>query len=192
VKINTTTKKFREGVKVGKKGDEVRWESTGHLSVRLLDASGSYPLVARSVTVDIPGEGTVTLETDDDGELLHRDVPYQDYELDVGGIQVVVPAVGETTEVHERHVAAAPMGFIQALLYDAHFRLLEDTKVSVKFASGATIEATSDKHGLLRCHHADPGSGDVELTCDFGRATTKPLASPQKVTRIAFESTEGP
>ncbi len=191
MKITTTTKKFREGVKLsGKKGDEVRWDSTGHLSVRLLDASGSFPLVARSVSVDIPGEGKVTLETDDDGEFLHPDVPYQDYELDVGGIKVTVPAVGEKSEVHERHVAAAPMGFVQAVLYDAHDRLLDDTKVVVKFASGVQVDATTDEHGVLRCHHEDPGAGDVEITCDFGRATTTPMASPQKVVRIAFESTE--
>ena len=190
MKVTTTKKKFREGVKIGKKGDEVRWESTGHLSVRLLDASGSFPLVARSVSVDIPGEGKVTLETDDDGELLHPDVPYQDYELDIGGIKVTVPAVGEKSEVHERHVAAAPMGFVQAVLYDTHNRLLDAVDVVVKFASGAQVEATTDEHGIVRAHHEDPGSGDVEITCDFGRATTKALASPQKVVRIAFESNE--
>lgn len=190
VKIETTTKKFREGVKVSKTGDEVRWESTGHLSVRLLDASGSYPLVARPVTVDIPGEGKVSLETDDDGEVFHPDVPYRDYELDVDGVKVTVPAVGDKAEVHERHVAAAPMGFVQAVLYDPHGNLLDDIKLKVTFGSGETVDATTDQHGIFRCHQATPGDGDVEITCDVGRATTKVLASPQKVVRLALESTE--
>ena len=191
MKIQTTTKKFREGVRLsGKTGDEIRWESTGHLSVRLLDASGSFPLVARSVSVEIPGEGKVALETDDDGAILYPDVPYQDYELDLEGIKVCVPAVGDRSEVHERHVAAAPMGFVQAVLYDAHDHLLEHTNVEVRFASGATVHATTDEHGILRCHHVDPGDGDVEITCNLGRATVRAMASPQKVMRIALAAKE--
>ncbi len=191
MKVKTTTKKFREGVKLsGKNGDEVHWESTGHLSVRLLDASGSHPLVAREVAVEIPGEGKVTLNTDDDGEVFHPDVPYRDYELDVGGIKVTVPAVGDKAEVHERHVAAAPMGFVQAVLYDAHGGLLDDIEVKVRFASGETVIATTDDNGIFRCHQATPGDGDVEITCEFGRATTRALASPQKVVRLELESTE--
>lgn len=191
MKVKTTTKEFREGVKLSAKtGDEVRWESTGHLSVRLLDASGSYPLVARTVTFEIPGEGKVSLQTDDDGEVFDADVPYQDYELDVDGIKVTVPAVGDKAEIHERHVAAAPMAFVQAVLYDAHGNLLEDVDVKVNFASGDTVDATTDDYGIFRCHQATPGDGDVEITCDFGHVTTKALASPQKVVRLTLESTE--
>ncbi len=118
MKITTTTKKFREGVKLsGKKGDEVRWESTGHLSVRLLDASGSFPLVARSVSVDIPGEGRVSLETDVDGAVFHPDVPFQDYELDLGATgKAWVPAVAARIEQHIVPVSSAAFGWI-----DLHF-----------------------------------------------------------------------
>ncbi|MGN6109140.1 MAG: hypothetical protein ACTHU0_28805 [Kofleriaceae bacterium] len=185
-KIETTAKEFRAGI-AAKAGDEIRWISTGHLSVRLLDASGSHPLAARTVTVEIPGEGSVSFETDDDGELFHPDVPFQDYELDVGGVKVSVPTVGDRNEVHERHVSAAPLGFVQAVLYDAFGRLVAGAKVQVQFASGAVVEANTDESGVLRCHHVDPGDGEVMLRFDDGRCTTKAMASPQKVARLTVE-----
>lgn len=183
-KIETTTKKFKEGVRISATGTEIHWESTGHISVRLLDASGSHPLVGRALKVDIPGEGTVSLKTDGDGEAFHADVPFRDYKLDVDGIEVIVPAVGDRSEVHERHVAAAPMGFVHAIIYDTRGKILDEIQVEAKFSSGVVVKARTDKHGIFRCHHVDPGDGDVEVTCDFGRATTKPHASPQKVVRL--------
>jgi hypothetical protein len=188
VKTKTTTTQFREGVKLSSKGgDEIRWGSTGHLSVRLLDASGTIPLAKRAVTVVVPGEGTVSLETDDDGELFHPDVPYQDYELDLDGLKVLVPAVGERSEVHERHVVVAPMGFVQAVIYGPGGTVLAGAKLELEFASGARVEAQTDEAGVVRCHQADPGDGDVTIRCEHGQCTTRPMASPQKLVRLTLE-----
>lgn len=187
-KLTTTTKQFREGVRLSPKGgDEVRWESTGHLSVRLLDASGTVPLAGRTITVTVPGEGTLSLETDQDGELFHPDVPYQDYKLDLEGVTVFVPAVGERSEVHERHVVAAPIGFVQAVVYDAHEMVLADAALEVEFASGATVKTRTDDAGVLRCQQLEPGDGDVVIRHERGQCTTACLASPQKLVRLALE-----
>jgi len=70
VKTKTTTKQFREGVKLSPKGgDEIRWESTGHLSVRLFDASGTIAVTGRALQVAIPGERILMKRSD---HLLHR------------------------------------------------------------------------------------------------------------------------
>lgn len=188
MKIKTTVKELREGVKLSSKtGDEVQWESTGHLSVRLLDASGHHPLVERAVSVDVPGEGTVSLQTNGKGEVFHPDVPYKDYELDVDGIKVLVPTVGEKTEVHERHVAAAPMGFVQGVVYGVHGMVLVDTRLEVQFASGATLEVVTDDDGMMRCHCKEPGDGDVTIRHETGTCSMRPLASPQKLMRLKLE-----
>ena len=189
MKIKTTVKELREGVKLSsKKGDEVQWESTGHLSVRLLDASGHHALAGRSVTVDIPGEGSVSLETNDKGEVFHPDVPYKDYELDVDGVKVFVPAVGEKSEVHERHVAAARIGFVQAVIYSPHGMLLADAKLEVQFPSGNSVDAKTDEDGVMQCHHADPGEGDATIRHESGEGKTPVLGSPQKLARLTLEA----
>ena len=61
-KIETTTKAFKEGVALRGADAEIQWESTGHLSVQLFDASGQVALAGRHVRVDIPKEGLVELD----------------------------------------------------------------------------------------------------------------------------------
>lgn len=188
MKIKTTVKELRSGVKLSAaKGDEVQWESTGHLSVRLLDASGHHPLTDRAVTVDIPGEGYVSLQTNAKGEVFHPDVPFKDYELDVDGVKVFVPAVGEKSEVHERHVAAAPMGFVQGVLYTANGILLADDKVEVEFPSGS-VKVQTGPDGVFRCHHLESAGGNATIRHESGECTTSVLASPQKLVRLELES----
>ena len=186
-KIDTTTRELKQGVPFRDTSIEVSWESTGHLSVRLLDASGSVPLARRKVTVDVPREGTVTLETDDDGELVHPDVPFQDYDLDLDGVKVTVPTVGEKGEVHERHAVAVPMGFIHAVVSDPRGFPLADEPLAVEFPSGERIEVRTDDAGVLGCRTIDPGEGDTTITHACGRAVTRTMASPQTVVPLRLE-----
>lgn len=148
MKITTTTKKFREGVKLsGKKGDEIRWESTGHLSVQLLDSYGAHPIAKRKVSVEIPGEGKVELESDDDGKIFHPDVPFQDYELDLGeDVKVHAPAVSNKTDVQERHVPDVSHAHIRVLVRDDLGFPVEDV-LTFEGPDGTTIEITTDDIG---------------------------------------------
>ncbi len=148
MKITTTTKKFREGVKLsGKKGDEVRWDSTGHLSVQLLDSYGSHPVAKRKVSVEIPGEGKVELESDDDGKIFHPDVPFQDYELDLGEkVKVHAPAVSNRDDVQERHVPDISRGHVRILVRDDLGFPVEDF-VTLEGPDGATFEIETDDVG---------------------------------------------
>ena len=186
-KITTTTRKFREGVKLSQAEAEVTWESTGHLSVRLLDASGSFPLKKRRLSVDIPEEGKVDLETDDDGELLHPDVPFQDYDLDLDGVKVTVPAVGEKSEVHERHAVAVPIGFVHVVVSDPDGHPLVDERLAVTFPSGKRVEVRTDHSAVLRCEELDPGDGEVSIIHVSGRGVLKAAASPQKIVSLRLE-----
>lgn len=189
MKIATTTRAFHEGVKLSShRGDEIRWTSTGHLSVRLLDASGTVPIAGREVRVAIPGEGTLTLTSAADGIVFHPDVPYQDYELDLGGAVVQVPAVGERNELHERHVASAPIGFVHALIYKPNGRELADAEVTLTYPSGATATVRTDAGGIVRHQEAEPGKGDVVVAHEFGDARVPLSASPQKLVRVTLES----
>ena len=108
-RIDTTLRDLRKAVTLS--GDEsfvVSYEPYGHLSVRLLDASGTVPLALYAVGVEIPGEGKVDLKSDRDGKVFHPDVPFQDYELELEGddgpFTVFVPAVASRADVHDRHV----------------------------------------------------------------------------------------
>src|SRR5687767_8103833 len=113
-KIETTTKKLKAGVAFSDPQLEVKWESTGHLSAQLFDASGTVPLARRSLSVEVPGEGKVELTTDDDGVLFHPDVPFQDYVLELeGGVEATLPAVATRAEVHRRIVAEVTFGFVR-------------------------------------------------------------------------------
>jgi hypothetical protein len=188
-RIETTTRALREGLSLGEAETEVVWESTGHLSVRLLDASGSIPLGRRSVTVDIPGEGNVRLETDADGRLAHPDVPFRDYELDLDGLKIRVPAVGERHEVHERHAATVPLGFVHAVLLDAGGLVLEREPVRVEFPAGV-IDARTDGAGVLLCRHEDPGEGEIVIRHARGSVKTRATANPQKLIRLRLEASE--
>lgn len=179
MKITTTTKKFREGVKLsGIKGDEIRWESTGYLSVRLLDAWGAHPVAKRKVTVEIPGEGKIELESDDDGKIFHPDVPFQDYELDLGDkVKVHAPAVANREEVQERHVPDVSNAYVRMLVRDIYGFPAVDDRLTLEGPDGTNIEVVTDEVGYAEYEGVLPpgtyrvkglaGETDVEL-CDHG------------------------
>ena len=167
-KVETTTKKFREGVQLNQPVAEISWESTGHLSVRLLCGHGVTPLVARKVKVVIPGEGIVELETDDDGRVSYPDVPFKDYELDLGdGVKVSVPAVATPGRVQERHVPEVFHGVRQVVICDAEGFPLERTRVRFESDAGP-IEAVSDDHGVCKLPTPIP-PGSCEVTVFAGK-----------------------
>jgi hypothetical protein len=189
MKTVTTAKKFREGVKLSaNKGVEIHWESTGHIHVQLLDASGLEPLAARTVTVSIPGEGNVELTSDDDGYVFHPDVPFQDYTLKLGDIEVIVPTVGTRLDVHRRHVAAIPFSYIQGVLYSAQGILLDNEDLEIEFGDGTTIKARTTDAGLLRCKHPQKNDKDATIRNRFGECKVKPVASPQQMMRLVLEA----
>jgi hypothetical protein len=161
-KIETTTAKFKAGIRLTGDNPEIRWESTGHLSVQLFDASGAMPLVGRAISVEIPREGKVTLETDADGKAFHADVPFQDYELDLGeGVKVVVPAVANRDEVHERHVVDVVFGFANLHLRDPDGFALGHGTITLE-GPGGTVQAQVTRDGLVR--HREPlPQGDYTL-----------------------------
>lgn len=137
-KIETTTKQFREGVAVAASKSTIHWDPTGHLSVRLLDTSGTKPIVGCSVTVVIPKEGSVTLESDNDGRIFHPDVPFQDYELDLGDNgKVKVPAVASRSELHRCPVAAVKLGWVDLAIVDDQGIPVMDGSITV---NGETID----------------------------------------------------
>src|SRR5262245_45690463 len=100
--IYGNTKQLRKGVEFSETEVEVHWEPLGHISARLLDASGTVPLVGREVKVDVPGEGTVELKSDSRGHVFYPDVPFQDYELHFDDLTAMVPAVARRREIHHR------------------------------------------------------------------------------------------
>ena len=169
MKIQTTTKQLREGVRLtAKTGTVIQWESTGHLSVRLLDASGSHPLVARSVTVEIPDEGKVTLESDARGTVFHPDVPFRDYELDLGdAIKVQVPAVANRDDVQDRHVPGVTLAFVRLMVRDVDGFPCTDATLVLAGADGASAEARTDERGYAELPDVLP-AGTYRVTGDAG------------------------
>lgn len=147
-KLETTTKEFRAGLAVSETKTTIKWDPTGHISVQLLDTSGTRPLTSIEVTVDVPKEGAVSLTSDAEGMLFHPDVPFQDYELDLGDLgKVRIPAVASRGERHLCPVPKATLGWIDLDLVDDR---------GIPIAKGAV--------------QVD----DVELTIgDAGRATSK-------------------
>lgn len=149
-KIETTTKEFKDGIRLSGDATEIHWESTGHLSVRLLDASGTRPVAGRTATVEIPGEGSIALESDADGKIFHPDVPFQDYELDLGeGVKVHAPAVANRDDVQERHVPKVVFAFARLLVRDDFGLPCADATVSLTGPDGAVLELTTDEDGYL-------------------------------------------
>lgn len=171
MKIETTTKKFREGVKLsGPKGDEVKWESTGHLSALLLDASGSEPVVGRAVSVEVPGEGKVELESDSDGKVFYPDVPFADYELDLGDhVTVHAPAVANRADVQVRHVPKITHGFLRVLVRDADGFARGNAHLTFEGPDGVAHEVNTDDHGLAEQEGA-LRSGTYKITSEYGTA----------------------
>jgi hypothetical protein len=163
--IETTTRELREGTALGEPDVEVRYETTGHLSVRLLDASGTVPLGGRKASVEIPDEGTVELTSDDKGRMFHADVPFQDYELSLeDDVKVVVPAVAQRKEVHDRTVAEVVYGFVQLAVVDSHENAVARAAVELELADGTTRRLRSDDHGLVTDREpAPPGTCKVRV-----------------------------
>ena len=172
MKTKTTTKKFRDGIKLSPKGgDEIRWESTGHLSVRLLDASGTIPLTGRSLQVEIPDEGTLVFETDASGNVFHPDVPFQDYELDLGdGVKVHAPAVSNSGDVQERHVPKIAHAFVRLHIRDTDGLPRRQLSVTLRGPSGASCFLKTDDDGIAGEGQPVP-EGEYQLDSDEGTAT---------------------
>lgn len=169
-KIETTTAKFKAGIRLTGDAPEIRWESTGYLSVQLFDASGAMALAGRTLTVEIPKEGRVSLESDNDGKVFHADVPFQDYELDLGdGIKVQVPAVANKDEVQERHVPGIAFAFANLLVRDRRGVAVRGARIALTGPDGATLELITNDVGHAEHGEALP-SGEYSVACDLGSA----------------------
>lgn len=181
-KVETTTKKFKEeGVRISGNGTEIHWESTGHLSVRLLDELGVVPLGAREVKVQIPKEGLVELVTDSDGKVFHPDVPFEEYELDLGGgVRVYAPAVANRSDVHDRHVPGVRLVYANLVLFDAAGEFMPDTEVTLEGPDGESFTASTDGAGTISDATPRPG-GPYKLTCSAGTADTELAARPDGI-----------
>ena len=166
-KLKTTTKDFKAGLKVDGKNPTIEWESTGHLAVRLTDELGQAPLAGKTIKVTIPGEGTVELVADDDGVIKHPDVPFQDYELDLGGAKVHVPAVSNPDDVHERHVPGLFFGFLTMWVTDEAGDPLIDCALTLE--GPVTLEVKTDRVGLVERKEPVP-DGNYQITSAHGRA----------------------
>lgn len=188
-KVETTTKKFREqGVRVSDSNVEIHWESTGHLSVRLTDEFGEVPLAERAVTVEIPKEGLVELVTDKDGKLFHPDVPFQEYELDLGDdVRVHATAVANKTEVQARHVPGIRFVYANIILFDEAGEALPDTAVQLEGPDGATSRMTTDSAGMIEDRTPRP-EGKYKLTCAAGSAE---IALASRINGISIVNLEG-
>lgn len=184
-KVETTTKKFKEeGVRISVKGTEIHWESTGHLSVRLTDELGQVPLVDRAVKIQIPNEGVVELVTDKEGKIFHPDVPFQEYDLDLGdGLRVHVPAVANRSDVHERHVPSARIAFANIALFDEAGDVIADAEVQLEGPDGESFTAKTDAVGMI----SDPTprrDGSYKLTCDAGAADITLASHPNGISIV--------
>lgn len=170
-KIETTTKKFKEGIRLTADKSEVQWESTGHLSVRLFDATGALALAGRKVSVDVPGEGKVELEADEQGKVFHPDVPFQDYELDLGdGVKVHAPAVSNPGDVQERHVPGIAFAFVRLHVRNAHGIPCPNLALELSGPGGTSLSLDTDRHGVASRGEAVP-SGAYMIESDQGKAT---------------------
>jgi hypothetical protein len=152
-RIDTNLRELRKAVKLS--GDEsfvVSYEPFGHLSVRLLDASGTVPLALYAVSVDIPGEGKVSLKSNRDGKVFHPDVPFQDYELELEGddgpVTVFVPAVAARSDVHDRHVPTEHHLYVDLELRTHDGSILRKVAVTVE-GGGKSFDLTTDEEGRI-------------------------------------------
>jgi hypothetical protein len=170
-KIETTTKKFKEGVRLSGDKTEIHWESTGYIAVRLTDEFGEGPLAKRGLTVDIPKEGVVELTTDDDGCVRHPDVPFQEYEIDLGDDKRVhIPAVADPRDLHERHVPGVFHAFANLVVSDEAGDLVVDTDLSVEGPDGSTFVVRTDANGLANDPTPRP-PGSYTIRAPAGVAT---------------------
>lgn len=160
-KVETTTKELRVGVKLAS-GDELRWESTGYISVRLLDSSGTVPLARRAVNFQVPKEGTIEQESDDQGKIFYPDVPFQDYELDLGdGFKVHVAAVANKDEVHDRYVFEVEYAFANLQVREEDGSPIGPGKLTLS-SPDQEIAKQVDKEGIVETGEHVP-VGDYEV-----------------------------
>lgn len=172
-KVETTTKRFKEGIALSGDKTEIHWESTGYLSVRLLDEFGEVPLAGRECRVQVPGEGEVVLESDDDGWVRHPDVPFQDYELDLGeGAKVHVPAVASPEDRHHRHVPGVRFSFVNLALCLDDGSPVANTEITVEGPDGEQLRLMTDEHGFARDPTPRP-MGTYTITASRRRATAE-------------------
>jgi len=143
--IQTTAKQLRAGIAVAATRSTICWEPTGHLSVQLYDASGTTPLAGCPVRVAIPDEGTLSLEADARGAIAHPDVPFQDYELDLGARgKVTVPAVAARHEQHRCAVPGAKLGWVDLVIVDDRGLPVDDGEVAL--AGEALVRGDAPGH----------------------------------------------
>ena len=188
-KIRTTTKEFREGIRLSQSEAEVRWESTGYISVRLLDESGTVPLTEVSIRVDIPNEGTVTLTSDEDGRVFHPDVPFADYEIKADDFRIHVPAVASKKDVHDRYVVGAKKAFVHLYLCDEQGNRLISQAVILRGPDGDTLELETDERGKL--DHADPVvAGAYKIATDSHEATVELTTDPAAALVVSLRAKE--
>jgi hypothetical protein len=189
--IKTTTREFKEGIALrAAEGTEVHWESTGHINVRLLDEVGEAPLAGRVVKVDVPGEGTIELTADANGRIAHPDVPFGDYELDLGDRVVVhVPAVANPGDLHERHVPGVRVGYAVLMVSDAQGEPLPT--LELVFDGPESFTLVTDDDGMAR----DPTArapGPYDLTTRAGNAKVTLSPKPKVITIVTLEPEEAP
>lgn len=118
----------------------------GHLSVRLLDASGTVPLANRKVVVELP-DGDLELTTDKDGKLFHAKVPLEDHNLKVGDAEVSVPAVSKEGEVQDRNVPGVLFGFARIAVRDGADDPLADVDVELEGPDKKKVTGKTDASG---------------------------------------------
>ncbi|HEY0993317.1 MAG TPA: hypothetical protein VGD80_39970 [Kofleriaceae bacterium] len=169
-KIETTTREFKEGIAI-RDGATISWESTGHLAVQLYDATGTVPLAGRTVEVVVPREGKLALETDGDGKVFHADVPFQDYELDLGsGVKVHAPAVSNPGDLQARHVPPIAYAFARLHVRRAHGLPVRGVALELRGPEDTQLSLRTDDDGFAE--HKEPvPAGDYEIECAEGTAT---------------------
>lgn len=171
-----------------------RSKSTGSRpgTVQLTDELGQVPLAERTVKVQIPKEGQVELVSDGDGKIFHPDVPFEEYELDLGdGVRVHASAVANRTEVHARHVPGVRVVFANIMLFDEAGEVIPDMEVQLEGPDGESFTAKTDSVGTINDSKARP-DGEYKLTCAAGSATIK-LAARQNgvsIVRLGEEKSD--
>lgn len=156
----------------------------GWIAVRLLDASGSVPLVRAPVRLELPDLGPLALESDDDGRVLVAGVPFADHDLLVGEDRVPAPAMPAPEPVHRRHVPHAKRGFARLQVRDPDGFPLDDAQVELVAPDGTARRFATDGEG----HVSDvaalaPGAHTVRIV---GAAATVELPTSPRDLVIAY------
>lgn len=188
-KIETTTREFKEGIAI-RDGATISWESTGHLAVQLYDATGTVPLAGRTVEVVVPVEGKLAIEADGAGKVFHADVPFQDYELDLGGgVKVHAPAVSNPGDLQARHVPGIAFAFARLHVRQAHGIPVRSLALDLRGPEATHLNLWTDEDGFAE--HGEPvPAGDYELECAQGTATVALPDHPHGLAIVHLEAKE--